>query len=222
MPFVEKVFESDGDLNPGLINHILSIYTTHTKDCNHSFNIALSGGSVLHTLTDPLFISNPNVQYTNWNIYFADERCVDIDDPESNIGTAKRMWKDTSIIKAKWIDIKEFDESLLPDKMDVTILGMGPDGHTASLFPSKESFLKSLGNTCKLIKVNDSPKPPTSRVSMTINYLNFSSNVVFVVKGKEKGAVFQRVKAGDMNLPASHIHNAIWFVTKEVVESPQS
>ena len=205
LSFMERVFENDQELNASLVEHILSIYASRTMSGSHAFNLALSGGSVLSALTNPSFTSNPSVHYTDWNIYFADERCVDSSDPESNIGTAMRMWEGTGIRRASWVDIRTLDEALLPDRMDVTILGMGPDGHTASLFPLKESFLKSLESTRRLVKVSDSPKPPVCRVSMSLHYLNYSNNTVFVVKGKEKTVALQKVRNSDRSLPASHV-----------------
>jgi 6-phosphogluconolactonase len=85
---------------------------------------------------------------------------------------------------------------------DVTLLGVGPDGHVASLFPGKESLavteVGAVGET-------DSPKPPPARISLTLPVLNDSRQVWFVVAGADKAEAVDAVLHGGSDLPAARV-----------------
>jgi 6-phosphogluconolactonase len=73
---------------------------------------------------------------------------------------------------------------------DLILLGLGEDGHTASLFPNKEL----LGETKKLVAYErNSPKPPSERITLTFPALNYAKNVAFIVVGKGKADIMQRL-----------------------------
>jgi 6-phosphogluconolactonase len=84
--------------------------------------------------------------------------------------------------------------------MDVALQGMGPDGHTASLFPGRPE----LDATGVCIGIRDSPKPPPERVTMTMDYLNRSGRILLLVAGAGKAEALAQVLAGpDRAVPAS-------------------
>lgn len=107
--------------------------------------------------------------------------------------------------------------------LDVTLLGMGPDGHIASLFPTRTELLVDGAAT---VAVTDSPKPPPERVSLTRHVLNTSAQVWFVVSGAEKAPALKRALEqagteptaeliGDGLLPAATIsgtERTLWLV----------
>lgn len=86
-------------------------------------------------------------------------------------------------------------------RFDVCLLGLGPDGHVASLFPNHPSSTAP----GRVIGVRDSPKPPPERVSATLEVINASAAVWLVVSGEEKADAVRGVLAGDTSLPGSHV-----------------
>ena len=90
--------------------------------------------------------------------------------------------------------------ALLPDMLEVVHLGIGPDGHTASLFPGHPA-LRAEGVA---VAVHDSPKPPSDRVTLTLPKLNEARRIVLLVTGADKAPMLARVIAGpDPDVPAS-------------------
>lgn len=89
-------------------------------------------------------------------------------------------------------------------RFDVCLLGLGPDGHVASLFPDHPSST----TPGRVIGVRNSPKPPSERVSATLEVINSSAAVWLVVSGDEKAEAVRGVLAGDRSLPGSHVQGA--------------
>lgn len=89
-------------------------------------------------------------------------------------------------------------------RFDVCLLGLGPDGHVASLFPNHPSST----TPGRVIGVRNSPKPPPERVSATLEVINSSAAVWLVVSGDEKADAVRGVLAGDASLPGSHVQGA--------------
>jgi 6-phosphogluconolactonase len=97
---------------------------------------------------------------------------------------------------------------------DICLLGMGEDGHVASIFPDHPSFEET---THTVIGVSDSPKPPASRISMTVPTLSRSREVWFLVSGANKADAVARSWAGDPTLPAGVVRGrerTVWFVDR--------
>lgn len=87
-------------------------------------------------------------------------------------------------------------------RFDLILLGMGPDGHTASLFPG----LPAVEEKERLVvRVDGAPKPPPSRVTFTLPLINAARHVAFLVTGKDKNAALRRVLNGDPALPAARV-----------------
>jgi 6-phosphogluconolactonase len=145
--------------------------------------------------------------WTGVHLWYGDERCVPFDDPESNHGQVKERLKARG---AAWHPMPgtlgpsegamEYARDLDGTVLDVTHLGMGPDGHTASLFPHHR-LLDAHGVAAG---ITDSPKPPTERITLTLPKLNESRRVVLLVTGEGKSEALARVMAGpDRGTPAS-------------------
>jgi 6-phosphogluconolactonase len=92
--------------------------------------------------------------------------------------------------------------SLPLPRFDLILLGMGPDGHTASLFPGHPAVNEK---TRLVVRVDGAPKPPPARVTFTLPLINAARNVAFLVTGKDKNAALRRVLNGDPALPAAHV-----------------
>jgi 6-phosphogluconolactonase len=97
---------------------------------------------------------------------------------------------------------------------DLVLLGMGPDGHTASLFPNHPSSTKATNDA--VIAVHDAPKPPPTRLSLSFDQLNNARRVVFLVGGADKASTVKRIVEDGEQLPAARVqpHNGelLWLL----------
>lgn len=174
------------------------------------FRVVLSGGSTPKALYDilasPEFRSR--VQWDGIGFFFGDERAVPPDHPDSNYRTANdHLFRPLSIsdgqvhrMKADMADLEgaatAYEQDLraafgghMP-QFDLVLLGMGPDGHTASLFPRT----KALGEQQRwVVPVFDAPKPPPRRLTLTVPVLNAARQILFMVTGKDKAEALHEV-----------------------------
>jgi 6-phosphogluconolactonase len=157
------------------------------------------------------------------HVFFGDERCVAAASPDRNDRAAREALLDHVPIPPKNIHFvpverpdavqkyeAEIRAALLSSseeipRFDLVLLGMGPDGHTASLFPGHSS----LEEKKKLVvRVDDSPKPPPSRITFTLPLINAARQVLFLVTGKDKAAALAAVLEGDVRLPSARVNPA--------------
>lgn len=177
-----------------------------------AFRIVLAGGNTPRSIYRAL--RDADTDWSAWHVYFGDERCLPADDPERNSQMARSVWLDHVAIPFRQIhpvpgelgpdaaaanyaqDLAEVDE------FDLVLLGLGEDGHTASLFPGgaweHETVLPVV------IPVHDAPKPPPQRVSLSPARLSHASCVMFLVCGKGKREAVMNWRAG-VAIPASRI-----------------
>lgn len=146
------------------------------------------------------------------HVFWSDEREVSLDDPASNFRMAKEALLDHVPIPASQIvplvDDPVSQLLLMPTdadgvpRFDIVHLGLGEDGHTASIFPGSPAleYPQAL-----LYRVEDAPKPPPRRVTMTLPVLNAARAVLFTVQGAGKRDALARVLRRDPALPASHV-----------------
>jgi 6-phosphogluconolactonase len=144
---------------------------------------------------------------------FGDERCVAPDDPDSNYRMAKeslldrvhpatvhRMPAELGAETAAGL----YDPIVLAHSpLDLVLLGMGPDGHTASLFPGHPALSAQGG----AVAVHGAPKPPPDRVSLTLPALRDARRVVIVVTGADKADALARARRGEV--PSGMIPGAV-------------
>jgi 6-phosphogluconolactonase len=182
------------------------------------FNLALTGGS-LGNLISQLLVSKWNEEpgkYAGLHLWWGDERFVPELSQDRNArpvlfglrqDSPIHMHQSLSSDSQVELDVvaKRYSLDLLGIDMDLTLLGVGPDGHVASLFPGqwKESEARDA------IAVHDSPKPPPQRISFSMSKINASSAVWFVVSGAEKREAMAKIIARDPSIPASHVQGKI-------------
>jgi len=180
------------------------------------FALALAGGETPKTLYRRLAMEHRDgLPWRNVHLFWSDERFVPRDHPESNAGTALELLRplclpaenihapDTTLASPEDAARRYEDElaGFLP--LDAVLLGMGEDGHVASLFPGSPA-LEETGRL--VVAVRDAPKPPPDRITMTIPALDEARAVHFLVTGAGKRAPLKRVLSGtDASLPASRI-----------------
>lgn len=177
-----------------------------------AFHLVLAGGSTPRELYCAL--ADRHAGDERWHIWYGDERCLPADHPERNSVMSEAAWLSASSIPAanrrpipaelgaceaaaaygEWLaGVGDFD---------VVLLGMGEDGHTASLFPGHD-WGNATGSP-DVLAIYDAPKPPPERVSLSAARLNLSRHLWFVVTGSGKRAALQRWKGG-VALPVSAV-----------------
>ena len=145
-------------------------------------------------------------------IYWSDERQVPLDDPASNYAMAKAALLDHVAIPPEQIFPLVGDPTpalrRIPaddrgwPRLDVIHLGLGEDGHTASLFPGSDA----LDEQRALVRaIHNAPKPPPDRLTLTLPVLNAARAVLFMVQGASKREALARVLRRDPALPASRV-----------------
>ena len=167
-------------------------------------HIALCGGSAVKAL-DLLGPMLP--EWRDVHLWYGDERCVPLDDPESNhrlvtehLAAPDATWHPVRTDLAPEAAAAAYAEEFDGTTLDVAYNGMGPDGHTASLFPGFEQV--QAGGIC--LPVHNAPKPPPDRVTLTLPVLNAAHRIVLFVTGADKAPMLARVLAGpDPEVPAS-------------------
>ena len=188
------------------------------------FVVALSGGSTPRRM-HKMLAKEPFIRIIPWgktHIFWVDERCVPHDSPESNYGIAKKDFIDAVPIPETHVHFitcessprasaKEYQKKLndflyfdskRPPRFDLIYLGMGADGHIASLFPGQ----KTLYEKQKLIVAVKGGDPNVKRISMTLPLLNQARCIVFMITGKEKAKTVQTVlEDRKIGLPAQEI-----------------
>ncbi len=188
--------------------------------------LALAGGStplpVYRVLAGPAF--TPAIPWPQVHVYFGDERAVPPDDPASNFGAARAALLDLVPIPAAQVHRMEGEradreaaarayEALLPDRLDLILLGIGPDGHTASLFPGSGA----LDETGRRVVPVTGPKPPSERLSITPPVLAAAREVVVLVTGADKAGVVARVLDGVgpvAELPVRVVKDRVWLLDR--------
>jgi 6-phosphogluconolactonase len=186
------------------------------------FTVAISGGSLPKIIGPGLAAAEflATIDWPAWHVFFADERCVPLESPESNFRLVQEQLFERVPIPSRQIypineslpagAAAEAYESTLrqlfgPDlwpRFDLILLGMGPDGHTASLFPD-HALLSEQKRW--VAAITDSPKPPPSRITLTLPVLNSARFVVFVVTGAAKAEVVSQVLKPGSRYPAGMV-----------------
>ena len=145
-------------------------------------------------------------------VFWSDERQVPLDDPASNYAMAKAALLDHVPIAPERVfplvgDPTPALRRVPPDaagrpRFDVIHLGLGEDGHTASLFPGSAALQEA---NALVAAVHDAPKPPPDRLTLTLPVINAARAVLFMVQGASKREALARVRRRDPAVPASHV-----------------
>ena len=231
-----SVFENEDVLSKAAADFIVSL-CAKAIETNGKFTIALSGGSTPSKLFS-LLATPAYCKAINWKqtfIFWGDERCVPADDERNNSYVAKKLLLDNVAIPAENIfsipvkmtpqkaahhyeqTLKIFFKNQFPS-FDLILLGLGDNGHTASLFP-KTPILHETNTLVKEVYVKELDM---NRISFTAPMINNAKNILFLVTGKQKAAVLHTVLEGKQNsekYPAQLIkpvkgNKLYWFIDK--------
>jgi 6-phosphogluconolactonase len=176
-----------------------------------AFHIVLAGGRTPESIYKQL--RTLATDWRVWSIYFGDERCLPSGDIERNDSMARAAWLDHVAIPAAQIHsipahlgptvgAELYNATLATvGDFDLVLLGLGEDGHTASLFPGDSAALTT---TAAAVAINNAPKLPTERVSLTSRRLSCAERVLFLVSGDGKREAISHWQRGQA-IPASLI-----------------
>ena len=177
-----------------------------------AFDIVLAGGNTPRKLYRAL--RHADTDWTRWHVWFGDERCAPTDDPERNSRMARDEWLDHVAMPAANVhpipaEAGARDAAVLyarelrgVDAFDLVLLGLGEDGHTASLFPGHNWGAHT--DSPDVMAVFNASKPPPERVSLSAQRLSRARHVLFLVEGPGKRDAVAAWKRGDA-IPAASI-----------------
>ncbi len=179
------------------------------------FHIVLAGGNTPREIYHGL--RTANTDWSAWHIYFSDERCLAPFDPARNSYMAAEVWLNS-------VPISPLQLHVIPGELgadeaaqkysavlravvdfDLVLLGLGEDGHTASLFPGHE--WGAAPGSPDTLAVFDAPKPPPQRVSLSAACLSRARQVIFLVSGESKHRAVEAWRA-EKDIPARAIRPA--------------
>jgi 6-phosphogluconolactonase len=194
--------------------------------------VALTGGRIATQAYQRLADEGPHsaVDWSRVELWWGDERFVAADDPERNAKQALDLLAEPlRLDRARVHEMGASDGGADLDQaaenyatqlrgvdFDICLLGMGPDGHVASIFPEHPSSYA----TGTVIAVRSSPKPPPERISLTLEVINRSREVWFVVTGSDKAAAAKMalMGAGPVQVPAAGVSGTtrtLWLLDRD-------
>ena len=190
-------FNSISDLDDALLTLFNNLHQPISR-------IVLSGGSTPTSFYKRL--SETDIKWSNYEITLSDERDVEILDPLSNEGSIKAIINNNSFNKSFISLVKEGAQSRLDliKSYDLCILGMGDDGHIASIFPNMSNLSEALHHKSSLINLNDG-YPDVSRLTMTLNEINKSKQIILLIKGEKKFNLLMDKRSDSELLPVDHL-----------------
>jgi 6-phosphogluconolactonase len=176
------------------------------------FRIVLAGGETPRGVYEAL--RDLDADWRAWEIWFGDERCLAADDPRRNSRMAGTAWLESVPIPTGRVHVIRAElgaeraaaeyRAALADvpEFDLVLLGLGEDGHTASLFPGGDRG--EAPDAPDVLAVHDAPKPPAERVSLGARRLGRTRGALFLVAGAGKRAAVAAWRAG-AGLPAASV-----------------
>jgi 6-phosphogluconolactonase len=183
-------------------------------------SLALAGGTTPKEVHAAL--TRENVPWERVHVFFGDERCVPPEHPDSNYRMVKESLLDRVPIPPENVHRPNAEasdregaarayEDALPDTLDVIVLGIGEDGHTASLFPGSSVLAEETRRYVPVV----GPKPPPERLTITPVVIAAANAVIVLAKGEAKAAAVARALEGDWDptsTPAQLARKGYWVM----------
>jgi 6-phosphogluconolactonase len=192
------------------------------------FRLSLAGGNTPREVYAAMADVGRNFPWDKVQITFSDERCVAPHDKDSNFRMAQESLLTVAPIPGG--NVFRIRGEIEPDVAaaeceaklaavasrfgeqryahDLLLLGLGPDGHIASLFPGSPALEETKRNVIPAT----GPKPPPQRITFTFPLINAAREVAFLVKEDSKQTVVAEVQAGDLRYPAAKVKPATWLL----------
>jgi 6-phosphogluconolactonase len=190
------------------------------------FDLAVPGGRSAAALFDALVRQGAGkMSWERTQLWFVDERAVSPADPDSNFALALERLIEPLVIRgtnvhrmpAEAADLAAAASEYaaqLPESLDVAVLGVGEDGHVASLFPGSAALPDS---AARVAVVTDSPKPPARRLTLTPRALSAARTLLLLAFGRDKANAVSRSLAplaDPASAPAARFSDAEWIVDR--------
>jgi 6-phosphogluconolactonase len=183
--------------------------------------IALAGGTTPRAVHEAL-ATLPDIPWEHVHVFFGDERCVPAEHPDSNYRMAKESLLDRVPIPSSQIHRPDADradrdaaarayEAILPAVFDLVVLGIGEDGHTASLFPDSPALNERERRCIPVL----GPKPPPERLTLTPPVLEAARTAIVLAVGAGKAEAVARALEGPWDpraTPAQLVRERTWFL----------
>ncbi len=176
-----------------------------------AFHMVLAGGNT----PLPLYrrLNRLSTDWNAWNIYFGDERCLPYNHPDRNSVLVRDAWLNKSAIPEQQVHViaaetgaenaaREYAKHVNGVEFDLVLLGLGKDGHTASLFPGMN--WGEGRDAASVVAVHGAPKPPPDRVSLSARRLSRARRVFFLVTGESKKDALLHLVNGN-GIPAAAV-----------------
>jgi 6-phosphogluconolactonase len=211
-----RIYHDAEALARAVAQHIVTL-ANETRSMRRPFTVALAGGSTPRSaylrLAQPDFAER--IDWERVHLFWGDERCVPPDHPDSNYRMARetlldrvsipdanvhRMRGELSPENAAQLyeaEIRKLFYEIEVTGFDLILLGLGEDGHTASLFPGTDA----LGAEQRWVVANAVETLGGQRLTLTLPAINAAANVAFIVSGERKRAMLRRVLASDPDMP---------------------
>ena len=200
-------FNTQEELNKAAANYVVKS-AENAIASRGRFIVALAGGTTPKSVYE--LLQSINTDWTKWHIYYGDERCLSPDHADRNSLMAEQAWLNHVAIPATQIHpipaelgskkgAAAYAETLAGLDFDLVLLGLGEDGHTASLFPGEV-----WDDGSATVSVDNAPKPPPERVSVSASKLSAAQEVLFMVSGAGKQQAVNDWRTG-VPIPASAI-----------------
>ncbi len=225
-----------------LVNYAADLFAQQAQTAPGRFSVALSGGNTPRALYERLSASDmaERIPWPKTHLFWGDERCLPPDHPDSNYGmTAAAL---LSRVRLPAENVHRIQGELPPPQaaeryeaelraffgetpaFDLVFLGMGEDGHTASLFPGSPALAESVRWAVE-VEHTTPPPPLVSRVTLTYGVLNAARRVVFLVSGASKAGMLAQAWRGG-NVPAGRIRpqngELLWLVDQAAASALSS
>jgi 6-phosphogluconolactonase len=159
------------------------------------------------------------LDWPSWQVWWSDERQVPPEHPDSNERMAREALLSRVPIPESQIHPLRSLDVPLPDEFDLVLLGVGADGHTASLYPGHDEELADPG---PLVHVPvPGREPPHPRITFALGYINAQPLVALIVGGEDKHEILGRILAGDESLPAARVRARETLVLTDEAAAPR-
>lgn len=215
------VYSNSSELQSQLCDFIVTAAHKATHDHGH-FSVGFSGGSVA-TMVSQSLRGRKDVDWSKWHVLYCDERHVPFTSEDSTHAYVKKELLDhvqvpeTNVYAIDpALDVTEAAEDYIAKlrklypgddhpSFDLLLLGIGPDGHTCSLFPGHPALHEK---TRSVVPIHNSPKPPPARITLTFPVLNRAKTVVVVATGNGKADAVRgclEPESEDKTLPGGRV-----------------
>lgn len=213
------------------VANLLASNIADARQLGRDVHVSLAGGSTPRRAYQ--LLADMEGSWDHVHLWLGDERCVPDDDPESNAKmveeeicararatppTLHRIGHHNRPDDAAWAYGQAILEAMGPEPVfDFVLLGLGEDGHTASLFPGHPA---ADARVAPVVAVRDAPKPPPDRISMTLPLLARARRTVLLAAGEGKREPLDRVLAGDEGIPPGRLGKGLDEVVCDVAAHP--